>query len=216
MTNLRVSNVRFLNLKNGKNAGTNKMNVLEQFCLKNGTAEKKESWRIDIETEIEKKATEVEELRKKRKQAKSKKRTLELFKECEVRLKSMFVDWKETPKKEEEQKFEQLKEKILMKKKKTEEDEEQKTTIHQSADLADQAVQIVATTMKGKPGNSISRKLQPSEVAKVSGLDTKLTIITKPQQDYGSVGIRNQIVTDCTGNSTNGKGVWDEREPPRQ
>ena len=81
------------------------MNVLEQFCLKNGMAERKQSWRIAIETDIEKKETEVEELRKKRKQAKSKKIKLELFKECEVRLKSMFVDWKETQKRKKRKKL---------------------------------------------------------------------------------------------------------------
>ena len=36
VTNLRMRNVRFLNLKNGMKIGGNKVNVLEQFCKKNG------------------------------------------------------------------------------------------------------------------------------------------------------------------------------------
>ena len=114
-------------------------------------------------------------------------------------LKGMFVDWKETPKKEEQQNYELLKEKILMKKKKTEEEEEKTTIPHKhSVSMADQAVQFAAITTEGKHDN-ISRKLQTSEAAKVSGLETKIIIITKPQQVYTSVGIRHQIVTDCTG-----------------
>ena len=49
---LRMRNVRFLNLKNGKKSGENKVNVLEQFCKKNGLAEQKESWRMTVENEI--------------------------------------------------------------------------------------------------------------------------------------------------------------------
>jgi hypothetical protein len=58
--------LRFLKLKNGMKIGGNKVNVLEQFCKKNGIIEQKKSWRMTAENELEMKETEVEELRKKR------------------------------------------------------------------------------------------------------------------------------------------------------
>ena len=39
VTNLRVRNVRFLNLKNGTRNGMSKANVLEEFCRKKGMTE---------------------------------------------------------------------------------------------------------------------------------------------------------------------------------
>ena len=109
---LKVRNVRFLNLKNGKMTGANKVNVLEQFCRKNGLQEQKENWRKSVETEIELKEKEVEELNEKKKQAKSKKRKFEMFKECRAKLNSLIVDWKETLGKDEETSFGKLKESI--------------------------------------------------------------------------------------------------------
>jgi hypothetical protein len=93
--------------------------------------------------------------------------------------------------------------------KKTEE-EERKTTIfpkHSASIAEDQFVQTAAITMEGN--YCISRKLHHFEAAKVSGLVTKL-LITKPQQAYTSMGIEHQLVTNCTGSSTNGRGAWDE------
>ena len=66
---LRMRNVRFLNLKNGKQIGENKVNVLEQFYKKNGMTEQKENWRMTVDNEIEMKEKEVEELREKKKHA---------------------------------------------------------------------------------------------------------------------------------------------------
>ena len=137
----------------------------------------------------------------------------------------MFIDWKETPKRDEEEKFEDLKEKVLQMKteKKIQEVVEEKTTVHQGAD-ADRAEQrFVTTTMKGEPGkisSNFSRKQFQfqfqTEAAKVSGQETNQDIFTKPQRDYRSVGIRNRIDSDCTGNPTNGRGVCDEMGPPGQ
>ena len=55
---------------------------------------------------------DVEELNEKKKQAKSKKRKLEMFKECRAKLNSLIVDWKETLGKDEETSFGMLKESI--------------------------------------------------------------------------------------------------------
>ena len=46
-----------------------KVNVLEQFCRKNGLKEQKDNWRMTVENEIEMKEKEVEELREKKKHA---------------------------------------------------------------------------------------------------------------------------------------------------
>ena len=81
-----------------------KVNVLEQFCRKNGLQELKENWRKNVETEIELKEKELEELTNKKK--------LEMFKECRIKLNSLIVDWKETPGKDEEIKYGMLKENI--------------------------------------------------------------------------------------------------------
>ena len=77
--------------------------------------------------------------------------------------------------------------------------------------------------MKGEPGkisSNFSRKQFQfqfqTEAAKVSGQETNQDIFTKPQRDYRSVGIRNRVDTDGTGNPTNGRGVCDETGPPGQ
>jgi hypothetical protein len=192
---LRMRNVRFLNLKNGKKSGENKVNVLEQFCKKNGLAEQKESWRMTVENEIKMKETEVEELRKKKKEAKSKKRKLEIFKECSEKLKGMIVDWKETPGKDEEISYEMLREKILLERMenvenvvenvitdtdsftlplclKTEEEEEKTISPKYSVSIAkDQVVQNATITVEGKYG--ISRKLQNVKPPKLVALRAK-------------------------------------------
>ena len=98
--------------KEQQNEGVTKVNVLEQFCRKNGLQELKENWRKNVETEIEFKEKELEELTNKKKLAKSKKRKLEMFKECRIKLNSLIVDWKETPGKDEELKYGMLKENI--------------------------------------------------------------------------------------------------------
>ena len=101
VTMFMVRNVRYLNPKNGRMNGANKENVLEQFCRKKGLHEQKEKWRKDIETEIDLKEIEVEEIKRKTKQAKSKKKKLEMFKECRAKLDSILVDWKEIPGRDE-------------------------------------------------------------------------------------------------------------------
>ena len=218
VSNLRVRNVRFLNLRNGTRNGMNKGNVLEEFCRKKGITEKKDIWRRKIEEEIEKKESEVEEMKKKKRQSKSKKRKLELFKECKECLESMFNDWKETPKRDEEKKFEELKKKVIEmkteKKKKIQEvlEEEEKTTIHHGEDT-DRAEQNFVDRM--------TTKGEPSKFSSISNESTisisKQKLFTKPhQQDYRSMGIVNQLNTDSTGNPTNGRGVCSETGPPGQ
>ena len=59
------------------------------------------------------KEKEVEELNKKKKQAKSKKKKLEMFKECRARLNSMIVDWKETPGRDEDTSYGVWKENVM-------------------------------------------------------------------------------------------------------
>ena len=222
---LRMRNVRFLNLKNQKKSGENKVNVLE----KNGMTEQKESWRMTVENEIEMKENEVEELRKKKKQAKSKKRKMEIFKECEE---GMIVNWKETPGKDEEilrermENVENVVENVISNidsltlpiclRKKTEEEEEKTISPNYSVSIAeDQVVQNATITVEGK--YCISRKLQKFEfeASKVSGIETKV-LLSKPQQVYTSVGIEHQIVTGCTGSSTNGRRVWEAMGPSGQ
>ena len=98
-------------------------------------------------------------------------------------------------------------------KKKIQEVVEEKTTVHHCKD-ADRAEQsFVMTTMKGEPGkiSNIS-----SEITISTNVSRKQKQFTKPQQDYRSMGIRNQVNTDSTGNPTNGRGVCDKTGPPGQ
>ena len=230
---LRVNNVRFLNLKNGTKNVSKKMNVLEEFCIKKGVTEKKECWRRQIEEEIEKKESEVEEMKKKKMQARSKKRKLELFKECQTRLGMMIVDWKETPKKDEESKFVEWKEKVLqikmknIKKKNSkevaeDEDDEEKTTAHLGMGSDQAEHEFKTTTTKREPTRNISSfsnfsNLQlDTEAAKVSGHEKKQKIFTKPRHDYRSIESLDRVESDCTSGVTNGRGVWDRTGPPGQ
>ena len=227
MKKLRLNNIRYLNLKNGTRNG--EKNVLEDFCRKKGVTEKKEDWRRNFEDEIKKKEREVEEIKKKKLKARSKKRRLELLRDCQEHLRKMIVDGNENPKEDEELKFEEWKKKIVeMKKLKKKnpkveaaEDEEEVKTITQLPSVEqDRAEHLVAiTTNVRKPTRVFSNftNLHPKlEAAKVSGQGTKPKIFTKPQHVYGSILTLDRVDSDCTSVGTNGRGVCGKTGPPGQ
>jgi hypothetical protein len=109
---IRITNIRYLNLKSSKVKVGMKENVLEKFCEQKGLNEMKESWRKNVEEETELKEIELKEILTKKKLAKSKKKKIELFKECKEMLYKLVTDWKETPTLEEEKMFGIIKEKV--------------------------------------------------------------------------------------------------------
>ena len=82
----KTANIRFLNLKESKQKETVKEYTLLDFCESKGLLKKKESWEISLESHLEKKDDRVKEIYKKLKLYKTKKKKLELLKECKETL----------------------------------------------------------------------------------------------------------------------------------
>jgi hypothetical protein len=108
---LKLRNIRFLNLKESKMKENDGLNIFENFCERKGLNRVKGNWERDIEKEIEKKEIELKEIQLNKKTAKSKRKKIELFNYCKERLFSLLDSWKETPGTENETAFKKLKEK---------------------------------------------------------------------------------------------------------
>ena len=109
---LKTRNVRYLSMRSGNMNLKKKVNNLEQFWERTGLNKVKETWRTEVEREVELKECEASELIKMTKLAKSKKKKLSLFRECKERLWNLIQTWNETPSVEEERIFEMLKERV--------------------------------------------------------------------------------------------------------
>ena len=109
---LKSRNMRYLCMKRGNPIVRKKVNDIEQFWERKGLNEVKETWRMEVEKEIELKENEASELMKMSKLAKSKKKKLSLFKECKERLWNLMKTWKETPSVEEEMLLGKMKERV--------------------------------------------------------------------------------------------------------
>ena len=78
----KALNIKFLNLKDSKNKKEVKVSELEKFCAVKGLAREKSTSEIEYEKEIKEKDTNLKEMIAKKKLAKSKKKKLELIREC--------------------------------------------------------------------------------------------------------------------------------------
>jgi hypothetical protein len=82
----KTTNLRFLNLKESNQKEMAKENTLLDFCAIKGLLKQKESWETSLETILEKKENRVKEIYRKLKLYKTKKKKLELLKECKETL----------------------------------------------------------------------------------------------------------------------------------
>ena len=108
----KIINLKYLSLKDSKMKGKVGQNVFEKFCEMKGLERKKEHWEREIDERMKMQEIEIEEIVTKKKSMKSRKKKLELLKDCKEKLFGMIEDWKETPDMEEERNYRKLKENL--------------------------------------------------------------------------------------------------------
>ena len=108
----KIRNLKYLSLKDSKMKGKVGQNVFEKFCEMKGLERKKEHWEREIDERLKMQEIEIEEIMTRKKSMKSRKKKLELLKDCKEKLFGMIEDWKETPDMEEERNYRKLKENL--------------------------------------------------------------------------------------------------------
>jgi hypothetical protein len=101
-----------LSLKESRMKGNVGPKVFEKFCERKGLDRQKEFWERKTDEELKMKEIELKDFQTRNKTSKSKKKKLELLKECKEKLFSSIEDWKETPDMEEERRYKNLKESV--------------------------------------------------------------------------------------------------------
>ena len=78
----KARNIKFLNLTDSKKKNEVKVFEFDQFCSAKGLLREKSTWENDMEREIEKKEAELKEMIDRKKLARSKKKKIELLRDC--------------------------------------------------------------------------------------------------------------------------------------
>ena len=93
---------------------TVKSGPFEKFCLKKGLDRDKDLWERMAEKETEMKETVLKEIKLERKSERSRRKKIELYKNCKQKLTELVDNWKETLGSEEETLFGKLKETAMI------------------------------------------------------------------------------------------------------
>ena len=99
-----------MSLKESKLKENVRLNVFENFCERKGLNRKKGIWERKVDDEMKLKENELKEILNRKKLAKSKRKKIELMKECKHKLFEMVDNWKEPPGMEKERTYKKLKE----------------------------------------------------------------------------------------------------------
>jgi hypothetical protein len=105
----KIINVKYMSLKESKLKENVRLNVFEHFCERKGLNRKKGIWETKVDDEIRLKESELKDILNRKKLKKSKRKKIELMKECKQKLFEMVDNWKETPGIEIERTYKKLK-----------------------------------------------------------------------------------------------------------
>ena len=113
----KTANIKFLNLKESTLKVKEQENELVKFWEVKGGKKVKENWEKDAEAAANEKEIKLKEILEKKKSAKSRKRKVELIRECKDILTKMLLDWRMTLTDAEERHYLTLKERLEMERK---------------------------------------------------------------------------------------------------
>ena len=110
----KITNGRFLNLKERKQKEPAKENALLDFCLSKGLLRQKESWEIGLENMLKMKENKVKEIYERLKGSRTKKKKIELLEDCKETLTLEIRNPKLTLENREQEIYANLKARIIM------------------------------------------------------------------------------------------------------
>ena len=119
-----------------------------KVCDTMGTLRLKEKWEDDVEKSIKLKENKIEEIYERRKSAKSKKKKLELLRECKITLTEKIENWRMTLVDAEERNIVILKENILLERRMKEKNKKKTGTSQEDDQDEEKVLEAKKTTVE--------------------------------------------------------------------